>query len=137
MASEPRSPGTAPGLVEIVEKRFKLPANPVIGRAEAAGRVRAKIETEGVRCERLDLSDIPVRRGALFDMAGTRVPFPAGEPYESCYVALVDPRADAQWAHPAFWAFVPAAGDGEVVLQATEFPEHALGAVRLRPEPQA
>jgi hypothetical protein len=136
MASEPLRPGTAPGLVHIVEERFKVPANPAIGRVEAARLVRAKIEAKGTPCERLDLSDIPVRRGALFDMAGTRVPFPAGEPYERCYVALVDPRADAQWAHPALWAFVPAAGDGEVVLQSTELPEHALGAVRLRPEPK-
>lgn len=136
MASESLRPGTASGLVKIVKERFKVPADPAIDRAEAARRVRTEIEAKGVRCERLELSDIPVRRGALFDMAGTRVPFPAGELYESCYVALVDPRADAQWAHPAFWAFIPAEGEGEVVLQATEFPEHALGAVRLRPEPR-
>jgi len=137
MASESRSPGTAPDIIDILETRFKVSAKPAIGRAEAARRVRSTIEAEGILCQRLDLSDIPVRRGALFDMAGTRVLFPAGESYESCYVALVDPHADAQWAHPAFWAFVPAAGDAEVVLQPTEFPEHALGAVRLRPEPRS
>ena len=136
MASEPLRPGTAPGLAQIVKARFKVPVEPAIGRAEAARRVREKIAETDVRCERLELSDIPVRRGALFDMAGTRVCFPGGETYESCYVALIDPEADAQWAHPAFWAFVPAAGDGEVILQPTEFPEHALGAVRLRPEPR-
>lgn len=137
MASEARSPGIGPGLDNIVKAQFKVPTDPAIGRAEAARLVRAKIEAERVACERLDLSDIPVRRGSLFDMAGTRVPFPDGDPYERCYVALVDPQADAQWAHPARWAFVPAAGDGEVVLTFTEFPEHARGAVRLRPEPRS
>ena len=136
MASESLRPGTEPGLVRIVKERFNVPSEPTIGRAEAARRVRLKIEADRVPCERLDLSDIPVRRGSLFDMGGTRVAFPVGAPYESCYVALIDPRADAQWAHPAFWAFIPVAGDGEVVLQATQFPAHALGAVRLRPEPQ-
>jgi hypothetical protein len=137
MASEARSPGIAPGLDSIVREQFKLPTDPAIGRAEASSRVRVKIEAEKVACERLDLSDMPVRRGSLFDMAGTRVPFPDGDAYESCYVALVDPQVDAQWAHPAKWAFVPAAGDGEVVLAFTEYPEHALGAVRLRPEPRS
>lgn len=136
MANKPLQPGTAPGLTKIVADRFKVPDEPAIGRVEAAKRIRAKIETSGILCERLELSDIPVRRGSLFDMAGTRVPFPEGESYESCYVALVDPCADAQWAHPAFWAFVPATDDTEVVLQPTELPEHALGAVRLRPEPR-
>ncbi len=137
MASEPRRPGIAPGLDNIIKAQFKLPTDPAIGRAAAAARVRAKIEADKIACERLDVSDIPVRRGSLFDMAGTRVPFPYGEAYESCYVALVDPHADAQWAHDAYWAFIPAAGDGEVVLTFTEFPEHALGAVRLRPEPRS
>lgn len=137
MASEPRSPGIAPGLDSIIKAQFKLPTFPAIGRAEASLRIRLKIAADTIACERLDVSDIPVHRGALFDMAGTRVPFPDGEAYESCYVALVDPHADAQWAHDAFWAFVPAAGDGDVVLTFTEFPEHALGAVRLRPEPRS
>ena len=137
MANEPRTPGIAPGLESIIKTQFKVPTDPAIGRTEAASRVRAKIEADEIACERLDVSDIPVHRGSLFDMAGTRVPFPEGEPYESCYVALVDPHADAQWAHPAFWAFVPAAGDGEVVVTSTDFPEHALGAVRLRPEPRS
>jgi hypothetical protein len=136
MASEALRPGTKPGLVDIVEERFNLPAEPAIGRAEAARRVRAKIDAEGVRCERLDISDGTVHRGQLFDMKGALVPFPEGEPYERCYVGLVDSFADAQWGHPAFWAFVPAAGDGEVVLRPTTLPEHALGAVRLRPEPR-
>ena len=136
MASEPLRPGTEPGLLKIVEERFNVPAKPAIGRAEAAQRVRAKVEAEKVACERLDLSDIPVRRGSLFDMSGKCVLFPDGDPYERCYIALVDPQVDAQWAHPAYWAFVPAAGDGDVILRSTEFPEHALGAVRLRPEPK-
>ncbi len=135
MASEPRTPGIAPGIENSI-KAFKAPDLP-INRVAAALLVRAKIEADEVACERLDVSDIPVHRGALFDMAGTRVPFPDGEAYESCYIALVDPHADAQWAHDAYWAFIPAAGDAEVILTPTELPEHALGAVRLRPEPRS
>lgn len=133
MASEPRSPGIEAGL-DNSAKAFRAPGLP-IGRAEAARRVREKIKADAIRCERLAISDEAVHRGLLINMARTRVPFPEGEPYESCYVALVDPCADAQWAHPAFWAFVPAAGDGSVVLMPTLLPEHALGAVRLRRVP--
>ena len=81
MASEARSPGIAPGLANSI-KAFKAPDLP-INRAAAALLVRAKIEADEVACERLDVSDIPVHRGALFDMAGTRVPFPDGEAYEN------------------------------------------------------
>jgi hypothetical protein len=90
-------------------------------RGEAAALVRAKLVADAVACERLEVSEIPVRRGHLWDMGRNRVQFPDGEAYEVCYVALVDPCVDAQWAHPAHWAFVPAAGRGEVVLQPTEF----------------
>lgn len=137
MASESRTPGIAPGLDSIIKTHFNVPTEPTIGRTKAAACVRAKIDEDEIVCERLDVSDIPVHRGSLFDMTGTRVAFPEGEPYESCYIALIDPDVDAQWAHPAFWAFVPAAGDGPVVVTSTDFPEHALGAVRLRPEPQS
>ncbi len=135
MESEARRPGIAPGLDNSI-KAFKAPDLP-IGRDAATSRVWEKITSDKLACERLYLSDITVHRGSLFDMEGTRVLFPEGAPYDSCYVALVDPRADAQWAHPAWWAFVPAAGDGEIILMSTEFPEHALGAVRLRPEPRS
>lgn len=134
---DPRRPGGRPGLAAIVADQFEVSADPVINRAEAARRIRAKIAADGVPCERLDISDVPVRRGALFDMEGARVPFPDGDIYESCYVGLIDPTVDAQWAHPAHWAFVPAEPRGEVVLRSTNFPPHALGAVRLRPEPHS
>jgi hypothetical protein len=108
---------------------------PPIGREQAAERVRQKIAAEGLRCERLDLSDEPVDRRALFDMSGARVPFPFPEDpaYDRCYVALVDPDVGLGWAHEAHWAFVPADGEGEVVLQDTKLPEHMLGPVRLFP----
>ncbi len=135
MVSKPLRPGTAPGFEAILADLFRV--RPSIGRVEAARLIRAKIDLDGLRCERLDVSDVPVQRGLLIDMAGTRVPFPEGEPYRSCYVALVDPSVDALWGHPALWAFIPESGDGDVVFQPTQFPEHALGAVRLRPEPRS
>jgi hypothetical protein len=64
-------------------------------------------------------------------MSGARVAFPPGTTFERCYVALVDPQVEAEWGHDAKRAFVPAEGDGEVVLRDTSFPEYAKGAVRL------
>jgi len=91
--------------------------------------------TQAVPCQGLALSDQPVARGALFDASGARVLFPEGPAYDRCYVALIDPEpATVRWAHPAHWAFVPADGDGDVILRPTELPEHNTGPVRLLPE---
>jgi hypothetical protein len=85
----------------------------------------------------LALSDQPVASGALFDASGVRVSFPEGAAYERCYVALLDPSPMMRWAHPAWWAFVPVAGDEPVQLRETELPESPSGPVRLLPEPGA
>lgn len=136
MASERKRPGGPIGIEAVLREQFKVPATPNIGRAAASKLVREKIAAAALRCERLDLSDEPVHRGALFDMSGLRVPFPPGESYDRCYVALIDPSAHVQWAHRAHWAFAPADGEGDVVLQDTDFPEHALGSVRFHSVPQ-
>jgi len=122
-------PGGPIGIEAVLREQFHMPAKLDIGIEAAARTVRQKIEQTQLRCERLDVSDRPVRRGALFDLSGARVPFPAGKGYERCYVALIDPDVDAEWGHPAHFAFVPAEGD--VVIQDTQFPEHAKGVVRL------
>lgn len=129
MANEPVRPGVPGGLDAIITNTYGVPARPTLNREDAARRVREKVKTLG--CERLDVSEEPVRRGALVDMSGARVSFPEGKTYDRCYVALVDPAMDAQWGHAAFWAFVPAAGDGDVILRPTQFPEHALGVVTM------
>jgi hypothetical protein len=131
MGSEIRRPGMPSGLDAVVEEGFHVPVKPNIGRAEAEARVRSKIEADGMPCERLDLSELPVQRDSLFDMTGARVTFPKGAAYDTCYVALIDPSVEAQWGHPAHWAFVPVDGSGEVAIQPTNFPENAMGAVRL------
>jgi hypothetical protein len=119
----------------VLREQFEVPATPTMNRAAAAKRVRDKIAAEGLRCERLDLSDDAVPRGALFDMSGAPVPFPEGDEYGRCYVALIDPDTRLQWAHRAHWAFVPASGEGDIVVRETDFPEHAKGRVRLFPVP--
>jgi hypothetical protein len=133
MASEAARSSPPSGVSAVVEEWFRVPTMPTILRRDAAQRVREKIEQDAVTCERLDLSEEPVHRRALVDMSGERVPFPPGQAYDRCYVALIDPDTRAQWGHRAFWAFVPADGVGAVVIQPTDFPEHALGAVRLFP----
>lgn len=137
MASDVLRPGLHPGLGEVLREGFGVPLTPAIGFHAAARRVREKIAADQIPCERLDISDVPVQRGALFDMSGVRVPFPAGPAYDICYVALVDPEPDAQWSHPACWAFVPVDGEGDVVVQPTDFPENAMGSVRLYRAPSS
>ena len=133
MASSARKPGGPAGLEAVTERQFGVPVRPAIGRDEAARRVRERIAEGGLRCERLDVSDKPVPRGTFFDMSGARVPFPEGEAYDHCYVALIDPDVAARWTHPAHFAFVPAGGNDAVVIQATDRPEHPSGQVRLFP----
>ena len=135
MANEARRPGGPAGLAA-VELDFGVTTAP-IGREQAAERVRREIAARALRCERLDLSDEPVNRRALFDMSCARVPFPPGRAYDRCYVALIDPDTHLGWGHSAHWAFVPADGEGPVMIQDTELPEHALGPVRLYPVPRS
>jgi hypothetical protein len=137
MARELRRPGSAPGIEAVLRDQFEVRTKATLGVAAAAERVRAKIAAERLTCERLDLSDDPVRRGALFDMSGARVPFPPGRAYDRCYVALIDPDTRLGWGHDAHWAFVPADGEGDVVVQDTDLPEHALGPVRFHPVPRS
>ena len=135
MESKPQAPGGPAGIDAVLRDVFLVPATPSIRREDAARRILARIGAEGMRCERLDLSDQPVRRGALFDASSTRVPFPKGEAFDHCYVALIDPEVMARWAHPAHWAFVPADGSEDIVLQPTQLPESSAGPVRLLPVP--
>jgi hypothetical protein len=129
MESETKRPGAPSGVGAILRDLYGMPERPTIDREDARSRVREKAEALG--CERLDLSLDPVRRGALVDMSGARVPFPGGKAYDRCFVALIDPDVDAGWGHAAFWAFVPAVGDGDVVVQTTQFPEHGSSPVRF------
>src|SRR5947209_5461886 len=101
MESDLRKPGGPAGIDAVHLVEFKVPVKPSIKQEEAVQRVRDKIGASGVRCERLKISDQPVHRGALFDASGARVPFPQGEAFDRCYVALVDPEAETRWAHPA------------------------------------
>lgn len=131
MGSEARRPGMTAGIEEILKEGFGVPPTPAIGRLEAVRRVLAKLDADGLHWEQLDVSELPVSRNALVDMGGHRVRFPDGPAYDACVVVLVDPNAAAQWGHPAWWAFVPSDGSGEVILEPTDLPENALGTVRF------
>jgi hypothetical protein len=131
VANKALRPGGPIGVEAVLREQFGVPPKPDIGFEAAAQAVRDAIARGAISCQRLEVSDRPVRRGALFDMSGARVPFPAGKEYERSYVALVDPDVEAQWAHSAHWAFVPAEGNGDVVLQDTRFAAHMKGAARF------
>ena len=131
MGSKGRRPGGPSGIVEMLKTEFHVPETPALGREEAARRIREFVSEGPAATALLTLSDQPVMRGALFDAAGVRVAFPEGRAYERCYVGLLDPSPSARWAHHAWWAFVPAGGEGPVSLRETELPENSSGAVRL------
>ena len=133
MASEPRRPGGKPGIVETLEEDFHVPEVPSIGRDRALERIREAATRQQLPLNALALSDQPVTRGALFNAAGSRVPFPEGHAYDRCYVALLDPSPKTRWAHPAWWLFVPVTGDEAVQLRETQLPESQSGSVRLLP----
>jgi hypothetical protein len=133
MASKPLRPGGTPGIVQTLEEDFHVPGVPSIGRQEALKRILVAANSRQLPTTALALSDQPVTRGALFNAAGSRVPFPEGPAYERCYVALLDPSPMTRWAHPACWLFVPVAGDEPVQLLETQLPESRSGSVRLLP----
>jgi len=133
MASKPLRPGGPPGIVQTLEQDFHVPGVPSIGRHEALKRIIEAANSRQLPTTALALSDQPVARGALFNAAGSRVPFPEGPAYERCYVALLDPSPKTRWAHPAWWLFVPVAGDEPVQLRETQLPESQSGSVRLLP----
>lgn len=138
MASDaPLRPGGPAGVRAIHEQRFRVPLEPTRSPEDVLRRIREKLSAEQIQFERMDLSDMPVRRGSLFNAVGERVAFPDGEPYRRCFVALIDPAPLARWAHRAYWAFVPAEGPGEVILVPTDWPEHSRGPVRLDPVGEA
>lgn len=88
-------------LATVITRAFGVPETPTASRKEVATRVEEELRRRGIEYDQLDVSDAPVRRNALFDAAGRRVPFPEDEPYERCFVALIDLDASAHWAHPA------------------------------------
>jgi hypothetical protein len=136
MANDARKPGVTPGMDNILRDIFHVAPTPSVGIGEATRRIRESIVQRSVPYARLEISDAPLHRGTLFNAAGVRVVFPEGPAYERCYVALVDPDPMARWAHPAHWAFVPADGDGDVVLTPTNLPEHGKSAVLFLPAPE-
>jgi len=131
MANEIRLPGLTSGVDRILEAGFGVSARPTVCRDEAFALVTQKIEREAIRCQRVCISELPVDRGTLFDMTGQRVSFPEGGGHDRCYVALLDSEPVAPWGHPAFWAFVPVDGRGDIVVSPTQFPANAKGSVRF------
>jgi hypothetical protein len=131
---ESQRPGGPPQVLKLLADVFEVPESPSVGREDARRRVISAVREKGVPdSARIFLSDQLARRGALLDASGARVKFPDGDAYEHCFVALVDPTPEARWGHPAYFAFVPAAGDAETVLSPTLLPEHAGCSVRLLP----
>jgi hypothetical protein len=68
----------------------------------------------------------PVFEGALFDLSGSRPAWPDGSEYAWCYVAFINPieGRDCKWAHPAWFVFVPAMGEGKTLISPHDFPPH-------------
>lgn len=135
MEREARKPGGPAGVSRLLRDVFGVSPTPSIGRRDAADRAIAAARAQGVPFVRVDVSDQPVMRGALFDAAGARVSFPEGAAFDRCYVVLLDPEPAARWAHEAHWAFVPADGEGDAALVPTSLPEATGGPVRLYPMP--
>lgn len=131
MASNVRQAGMASGLDAILESGFGVSFKPTIRREDALTLLQVKIEREKIPCQRLRISELPVDRDTLFDMTGKRVQFPETKHHDRCYVALLDPEITAPWGHTALWAFVPADGNGDIVMSDTEFPENAKGSIRF------
>lgn len=115
----------------MLEVGFGVSAKPTIRREEAMRLVQERIERDQMHCQRVCISELPVDRDALFDMTGQRVQFPEGKEHDRCYVALLDSEVAAPWGHPAFWAFVPVDGQGDIVVLPTQFPENAKGSIRF------
>lgn len=100
-----------------------------VRRQEAVERVCQVVLRHEIACQELWVSKELVSRGELVDTMGGVVPFPSGDDYDLCHVALVDPSG-APWPHAAQWAFVPVGG-GKIAFKATQFRERHDGEVRL------
>jgi hypothetical protein len=124
-------PGAPSGLSRVIGEAFGEPEKPTLTRAEVLAKLEEALMARDIEHQRIEVSDVPVRRNALSDAAGRRVHFPPDRAYDRCFVALVDLDTNARWAHPAYWAFIPADGEGAVELQDTSLPEHPRGSVRL------
>ncbi len=133
-SNDSRSPGARSGLDAMIVEAFGEQPKPTLTRAEVMARVEQALMERNVTYDRIDISDVPIRRNALSDAAGRRVRFPEGDAYDRCFVALVDLNSNALWAHPALWAFVPADDREPVELRETSLPEHPRGSVRLYAE---
>jgi hypothetical protein len=91
--------------------------------APSQGSIRLEIGGGDSFLELLDAAPVPPTLETPFNASGARVPFPESPVDERCYVALIDPEpATTRWAHPAPWAFVPADGQGDVILLAGRAP---------------
>lgn len=128
-----KAPEAPSGLSAIIRDAFGVPETPTLRRSDVLARIEGRLGEQGIQYDSIAISDGPVRRGAFFDAAGRRVPFPEGKPYDRCFVALIDLDASARWAHPAYWAFIPADDTGPVALRETRLPEHPQGPARLYP----
>lgn len=131
MGSKMRQVGIASGLDAILDAGFGVSAKPTVRRDEALTILKHKIKLEGIACQRLRISELPVDRDTLFDMTGKRVQFPESKQHDRCYVALLDSERVAPWGHPALWAFVPVDGKDDIRILPTEFPENAKGSIRF------
>jgi hypothetical protein len=127
----PSDPEHPSAIEAVLTQEFGEPVTPTLTRAEVLERIKHLLAERAIPYQRIDISDVPVHRNALSDAAGRRVRFPEGRAYSRCFVALIDPDTDARWAHPAWWAFVPADGRAPVEVRETRLPEHPRGAVRL------
>ena len=94
--------------------------------------VEAALKEHNIVPYSIRLSLNPVVEGALFDLSGQRPAWPDGSSYAYCYIAFVDPieahdyehHGHSKWAHPAWFAFVPALGEGPVLVSPSDFPPH-------------
>lgn len=132
----------AGGVERVAAVGFGLSPTPMLTRDEAVARIRRALTARPeIRCVELRISSGAVHRHGLFDMGGGQVAFPreGDARFDHCFVALIDPAPTAMWAHPAWWAFVPARGgprneaEPDVELVPTTLPEHPRGPVRLEP----
>lgn len=130
MGNELRKPQGPSGFEAVLEKMFEGPSK-TLNALDAARRALQQARLQGIDCQRIKVSEQPAHDGQLFDALGEYVPFPKGSRYTRCFVVLLDPSPRTRWGHQAYWAFVPAGGEAEVVIRETELPEAAEGPLRM------